>query len=199
MKSAFTGFILLFTLSFSIHSVAADGIKEVLDLTEKYIKLCQTDDIKHVMPSLVADGLNKPSRGSTPTKTIDDWEFEVEIPGQGFKMWLSHQQSAGINPPFICNISASLKSGDTRDFSFIKSDFLPLMINIFGAPTRTETHPKKSEIYHAQWCQTPKGGMELSAVNPQVKRWANAGQGADVVNVFRIGMSLWQGKDKYCR
>lgn len=41
--------------------------------------------------------------------------------------------------------------------------------------------------------------MELRAVNPQVKRWANAGQGADVVNVFRIGMSLWQGKDKYCR
>ena len=49
MKSVFTGFILSFTLSFSIHSVAADGIKEVLDLTEKYIKLYQTDDIKHVM------------------------------------------------------------------------------------------------------------------------------------------------------
>ncbi len=81
----------------------------------------------------------------------------------------------------------------------MESDFLPLMIKHFGSPIRTETLTNNPDIHDVQWCQTAKGGMNLSAENPQVKTWRNAGPSAEVINTFSINFDLVNGKDQYCR
>ena len=58
-------------------------------------------------------------------------------------------------------------------------------------------------------CQTDGGLNEVleltkklklrRSANPQAKDRLNAAQSRDAVNVFRIDMTFWQGKDKYCR
>lgn len=56
MKAVFVTLMFLFSISFSAQSNAAAGLNEVLELTEKYIGLCQTDDINDVLTNLIADG-----------------------------------------------------------------------------------------------------------------------------------------------
>lgn len=186
MKNTPKIFIFLIMLSVSSPSYAASGTEEIMKLTEKYIKICRTNDINTITPSLIADGLNKEPRSSLPPKKkVGDWEFHVDVPKSKAHI-LQQEKNGRIETPFYCKIVAMLKSGnDQSDLSYVKSHFVPTLNKHLGTPTKTEDHSKN--LYTALWCETSTAGMELRAKsqpeNPRSSTIRN--------NTFTIGMSVF--------
>lgn len=178
--------ILLIMLSLSAPSLAASGTEEIMTLTEKYLKICRTNDIHTITPSLIADGLNKEPRSSLlPKKKVGDWEFHVEVSKSKAHI-LQQEKNGRIKTPFYCKIVAMLKSGnDQSDLSYVKSHFVPTLNKHLGVPTKTEDNSKN--LHTALWCETSTAGMELraksQAENPRSSTIRN--------NIFTIGMSVF--------
>jgi len=189
MRLIGTCITLFFILNFHVSLAVANDLNKVLELTEKYIKICQTDNIDSVISSMVADGSVSTSRNQQRqvlTKIIGKWQLVVE-PTWGS---LPLQQQAGLKNYFLCNISASVKSGSSINFSYLENDLLPLMSKHFGTPNSLNTLPNSSVINGATWCQTEKGAMELRAVNPK-QRPVSKKEEPDIINQFKIQLIVF--------
>ncbi len=176
-------------LTASAPAFALTGTEEVIKLTEKYLKLCRTEDRSTITPSLISDGLHKPPRThKAPTKSLGDWGFQVEI--RDSNAYLNLQKSTGrLEEPFACRIIATIKSdNDQPDLSFGKSHFIPLLTEHLGMPTKSENNSKN--LHTALWCETPTAGMELRAKSQSEGTPRNPSPTR--INTFTIGMSVFR-------